>query len=441
MKVVAEVHPQPPHSRTQQLKDAEQLAAIQSITGSWADNDDDTEAILPAGDRHNTEDKETYDDSDPPLTEPAALDKATYSAIAKMSLPKNMKDKGARKALADCQGADPDKVLHIYGSQNKKVPISFDTFQELNRKMATMLFATMRDKTLGRVSCGRPFYENNGGFVVYPCSDDNSLNWLKNNVKTVDISGQKFRAWGPTEEPETASFTTWLADAYSEIEVTPDILKESFLHNNPAAPPDFVITGIKDKSDKKGRLVVVEAGPDFTTYLQSKNHRLEYFIGDLEFRAAVETAPNPRPRRKPPTATTDSKHASRQHEATRDRQPDRHHERQNPEDERRRKNDSEEWQLAQSRKRKRSMAAKKDSDRHKLSSDKKPKAAAQPDRDKPNYTRKSDPDQKGHTKRSRRRSRTRSRSSSSSSGSGSSSADSDSSDQHNNDEDSDNDDF
>jgi hypothetical protein len=382
VKVVAEVYPQPHPSETQRQREAEQVAAVRSITdtedySNWADTDvENTEAITVL----STDIVEAHSDNGVQAnpnhsgTETATTDTATYSAVTKMSLPKNVKDKGARKALADCQGADPNKVLHIYGSLNKKNPISFDTFQAINRKLAALIFATMNDNSLGRVSCGRPFYENQGGFVVYPCSDEHSLKWIKANIRQIDIDGQKFRAWGPTEEPETTSYTTWLADAYTDCAFTLDNLKKSITHNNPTAPTDFAVTNIKNFPEKNGRMVLVEAGPDFTLYLQNKSFTLDYFLGNLEFRPALEARPNPRPRNTLPGnkdkqgrsgAQPDPRRPEttrREQENRRDRSPDDRDDK-NPDTNRRDKNPHE-WQKVQSRKRKRSKATDRRTDRN-----------------------------------------------------------------------------
>jgi hypothetical protein len=441
IRVVAEVYPQPHPSKSEQLREAEKLAAVRSITsadnvGGWDDLDpdnievaDETEVTATGNESHNS------DNLGRSQNELAKHDKPTYSSIAKMSLPKNTKDKGAQKALADCQGADPDKVLHIFGGQTKKLPISFDTFQILNRKMAAMIFGTVKDKSLGRVSCGRPFYENNGGFVVYPCSNDHSLQWIKTNILTIDISGQKFRAWGPSEEPETTSLTTWLADAYSEIEVDPDNLKESFSHYNPAAPDDFSVTKIKDFPERKGRLVAVEAGPDFSAYMQAVNYKLDYIFGNLEFRLAVEPAVNPRPKKKPQGNPKDPKAHP---DGKRDRPPERHE----PEGHRRTDKDPGDWHLAQSRKRKRVAGPDLGSGRSHHSNTKRhsTKATKKPD-NKAVKTHQKHPDNKS-SKKPRQRSSTRSRSSSSGSDTDSTeSGDSDGSEHNDSKDDSDNDDY
>jgi hypothetical protein len=153
------------------------------------------------------------------------------------------------------------------------------------------------DKTLGLITFGKPFYESGGGFVVYCCGNENSRKWLKSTLEKLKIDGQCFRAWGPSEMPPTTSLSTWLADSYSEIDYDNESLKQSIIHFNPAAPDDLEIVTIKDIPDKKGRLVVFEAGPDFLTFVETAGWSLAYFLGDLEVRKVSET-PAGRPKKR-----------------------------------------------------------------------------------------------------------------------------------------------
>jgi hypothetical protein len=231
--------------------------------------------------------------------------------------------------------------------------------------------------------------------------------------KTLNLDGQIFRAWGPSEEPETISYTTWLADAYAEVDITPDIMKESFLHNNPEAPDDFAVTKIRDFPEKRGRLVLVEAGPDFAAYLQTKNLVLDYFMGDLEFRLAVEPAVNPRLKKKTPDNTKPPLPTHSRHEPGRDRgRPD---DRRKP-DGGHRADDPDGWLVAQSRKRKRGSSDKnkpKTADNDESRAKSATKTAKTQQKVKPNRPRHKSP-KKRYRQRSRSRSRARSGSSSSS---------------------------
>jgi hypothetical protein len=221
--------------------------------------------------------------------------KKSYAAVAATSadqLPEKMKDRGAQKALEACRASDPDLVVHVYGSLNKKQFLSFDTFQNLTKKLAPLILGTMLDKSLGLITFGKPFYESSGGFVVYSCGNKNSRDWLKITLAKLKIDGQSFRAWGPTEMPPTTSLSTWLADSYAEINFDNDSLKQSILHFNPEAPDDLEIVTIKAIPNKKGRLVDFEAGQDFMVFVESSGWTLSYFLGNLEIRKVSEAPTN-----------------------------------------------------------------------------------------------------------------------------------------------------
>jgi hypothetical protein len=91
VKVVAEVYPQPHPSETQRQREAEQVAAVRSITdtedySNWADTDvENTEAITVL----STDIVEAHSDNGVQAnpnhsgTETATTDTATYSAVTK----------------------------------------------------------------------------------------------------------------------------------------------------------------------------------------------------------------------------------------------------------------------------------------------------------------------------------------------------------------------
>jgi hypothetical protein len=187
----------------------------------------------------------------------------------------------------------------IYQTQYSKQPLSGANYAYVRRTMKMLLLAQheLADQALLNEDPSEeellavPFGVNwttgqldpdTRGLILIP-DDQESKNWIKNKVLTLQHEGCQFRAWDLDEQPAEYCYELYLSDDYNCMD---DDKALALLHKlNPQLPAtDYNVDSVTDMTDKrefnKGRLFKLKAGAAFHQYLTSKNFTLKY-AGDL----------------------------------------------------------------------------------------------------------------------------------------------------------------